>query len=301
MVSTDLAVREHKPRPIVRLTTDQLQYIANTEFVPKAMRGKLPQILACIAMGRELGLGDMVALNTIHVIDGRASLSAEAMVGLVRERGHSIVGNFSGDSCTVTGRRVDNGDEMTVTWTKEMAQEAGLLGKDNYKKYRPSMLWARAVSQLCRMLFADCFAGGTYTPDELEHDVPAEFEEIEGSGPALAAAGSDAVGEPVAGATTAGVPSESTVSEESASTDVPPSPTVPQLKKLNVLVGQLREAGHITTLQLWTACNRDPWMEGHGDDPHWSPLRDSLTKDEASALIERLQKFQDGLPKAEAA
>jgi hypothetical protein len=35
------------------------------------MRGNLPAILACVAMGRELGLGDMVALRTINVIDGR--------------------------------------------------------------------------------------------------------------------------------------------------------------------------------------------------------------------------------------
>lgn len=296
MVSTDLAVREERPKQIVRLSTDQLQYIAHTEFVPKAMRGKLPQILACIAMGRELGLGDMVALNTIHVIDGRASLSAEAMVGLVRERGHSIQGNFSGDSCTVTGRRLDNGDEMTVTWTKEMAQDAGLLGKDNYKKYRPAMLWARAVSQLCRMLFADCFAGGTYTPDELEHDVPAEFEEIESSEPLAV---SDAVGEP---RTEIGEPDGTAVPAASADTDAQPSPTAPQLKKLNVLVGQLRdEANLITTPQLYLAVAREdyPWLADDAE-PRWRDLRDALTKAEAHALIERLETFanEKGIGKA---
>lgn len=295
-MGSDVAIREDvQPQQTVRLSTDQLQYIANTEFVPKGMRGKLPQILACIAMGRELGLGDMVALNTIHVIDGRASLSAEAMVSLVRKRGHSIVGNFSGDSCTVTGVRVDNGDEMTVTWTKEMAQEAGLLSKDNYKKWRASMLWARAVSQLARMLFADCFAGSTYTPGE----VPAD--EISSSESLHAGLDSDAVGEPLAEVTRA-TTAESTVTEASASTDEHPSPTAPQLKKLNVLVGTLREQGHITTEQLWTSLRPEQTDLWPGDWPrdengvlHWSPLRDSLTKQEASDLIERLQKFADNL------
>ncbi len=32
------------------------------------------------------------------------------------------------------------------------------LSKRRHKKYPEAMLWARAVSQLCRMLFADCFA-----------------------------------------------------------------------------------------------------------------------------------------------
>ena len=213
-MGNDVIVREHAPA-MVRLSSEQLQYIANTEFVPKAMRGKLPAILACVAMGRELGLGDLVALNTIHVIDGRTSLSAEAMVGLVRKRGHSIQGNFSADSCTVTGKRADNGDEMTVTWTKEMAQDAGLLNKDNYKKYRPAMLWARAVSQLARMLFADCFAGSTHTPEEIADGDYTEFAEA----PALELEAS--AGEPQASGS-ADVISPVAVSQ--AVTDEPASP-----------------------------------------------------------------------------
>ena len=289
MVGTDVAVRT-QPQQIVRLSNEQLRYISQTEFVPKGMRGKLPQILACIAMGRELGLGDMVALNTIHVIDGRASLSAEAMVSLVRKRGHSIQGNFSGDSCTVSGRRADNGDEMTATWTKEMAVEAGLASKSNWKSYPASMLWARAVSQLCRMLFADCFAGGTYTPEELEQGTPAEFDEIESPELGPAGPGSDAVGDPKAGESADSVQPGRPVSE--VVTGEAPSPTAPQLKKLNLLVGTLRDAGHITTPMVWQAVGRDPVVSEDGE-LHWSPLRDSLTKQEASELIERLQKFAD--------
>ena len=59
-MSTALAVRE--PNQVL-LTSDQLSYIAATEFVPPGLRGNLPAILACVAMGRELGIGDMVALR----------------------------------------------------------------------------------------------------------------------------------------------------------------------------------------------------------------------------------------------
>lgn len=160
---------QQSTQPSVMLTNQQLRYIASTDFVPKQLRGNLPAILACVAFGRALGIPDMVALRQINVIDGRPSFAAELMVARVRERGHSITGNFAADSCTVIGKRADNGDEISVTWTTEMAREAGLLGKDNWKKYKPAMLWARAVSQLCRMLFADCFGGiGTYTEEEVE-------------------------------------------------------------------------------------------------------------------------------------
>lgn len=157
------------------LTGPQLKFIANTDFVPKSMRGNLPAIAACVATGRALGIPDMTALRSIHIIDGKATFSAELMVQLVRQRGHSITFVASGEACTVHGRRADNGDEGEFTWTLAMAENAGLLKKDNWKKYPESMLWARAVSQLCRMLFADCFAGASYTPEELGYgDVTAD-------------------------------------------------------------------------------------------------------------------------------
>jgi hypothetical protein len=43
-------------------------------------------------------------------------------------------------------------------------------------------VWARAVSQLCRMLFADCFAGSTHTPEEIAEG---QFEEFDDDGSAL--------------------------------------------------------------------------------------------------------------------
>lgn len=161
-----LALRETGSQPVA-LTSDQLQFISRTEFVPKALRGNLPAILACVSTGREMGIGDMQALRSIHIIDGKPSFSAELMVARVRAAEHSITFKASADSCTVYGKRGDNGDTGEFEYTLEMAKRAGLLGKDNWKKYPEAMLWARAVSQLCRMLFADCLAGVSYTPEEL--------------------------------------------------------------------------------------------------------------------------------------
>lgn len=186
--TTEIAVRKQEIAPAL-LTTDQLKFISSTEFVPKSMRGNLPAILACVATGRALGLPDMSALRSINIIDGKAAFSSELMVQLVRSRGHSITGDVSGDEACVRGKRLDNGDEMTCTWTLEMAQRAGLLNKQNWKQYPEAMLWARAVSQLCRMLFADCFAGATYTDEEAEltvdemmDETPVEPEPVEAQG-----------------------------------------------------------------------------------------------------------------------
>jgi hypothetical protein len=173
---TDIVVRQ--PNEIERLGTDQIKYLASTEFVPQQYRGKLPEIMACIATGRELGLGDMESLRLIDVVDGRPALRAEAMVKLARRRGHSITADYGEGRVTVNGKRVDNGDVMSVTWTLSMAKRAGLDQKTSWRRYPEAMLWARAVSQLCRMLFPDVLGGVSQTPDEVELTPDERVQEI---------------------------------------------------------------------------------------------------------------------------
>ena len=82
-------------------------------------------------------------------------------------------------------------------------------------------------------------------------------------------------------------------------------PTKRQLDKLNVLVGTLREAGLIKTEQLYSALAKSrnvdvDTMIGVLDGAytpdgvlHWSPLRDSLVRAEASDLIDRLSRLEE--------
>lgn len=90
------------------------------------------------------------------------------------------------------------------------------------------------------------------------------------------------------------VPAVGGVAVVPAGTDEPPA-SAAQKKKLNVLVGTLRDAGHITTEQLYRALdvNIDYALSMSKDgELHWSPLRESLTMQEASDLIERLSKLE---------
>lgn len=200
---TEIAVR-HAPALPGRLDVEQVRYIAATEFVPKNYRGNLPAIMACIQTGRELGLGDLEALRSINVIDGRPSLSAELMVKLVRARGHSITGKFGADAVEVVGRRADNGDEMAVTWTLAMAKTAGLAEKTNWQRYPSAMLWSRAVSQLCRMLFPDCLRGLSHTDDEVEMTAEERVEEVLATAVPVDVGPVDALGEPESGESVVG-------------------------------------------------------------------------------------------------
>lgn len=190
MTGQELVARE-PAGAVAHLTGDQIRYIAGTEFVPKGLRGNVPAIMACIQSGREIGLAEMESLRQIHVIDGRPSMSAELMVKLIRRRGHSITGEYGDGKVTARGRRADNGDEMSVEWTRYMAVRANLIGKDNWKKYPESMLWARAVSQLARMLFPDALGGISHTPDELEMTPEERISEAIGEARPVLGAGPD--------------------------------------------------------------------------------------------------------------
>jgi hypothetical protein len=170
MTGADLVVRPSQPLSKAEddALREQVRMIQQTAFVPVSYRGKPHEIYACVLTGRSLGLDPMTALRQIYIVDGKASLSAELMVALARRAGHSITGESSSQKATVIGKRGDNDDTLTVTYTLEDAKRAGIAGKQNWQKHPADMCWARAVSQLCRRLFPDVLAGVSYTPDEAE-------------------------------------------------------------------------------------------------------------------------------------
>lgn len=142
--------------------------IAQTEFVPKALRGKPAAIAACMLTGREIGIGPMQSMKVIHMVQGSPSLSAEFKRARALERGHEIVFEETTTTrCTVRGRRRGEDSWVTVSWTIDDAKRAGLLGKDVWRAHPRRMLEARASSELCDLKFPDC-SWGLPTTEVLE-------------------------------------------------------------------------------------------------------------------------------------
>jgi hypothetical protein len=145
--------------------------------------------MACLLYGSDQGVGPMVSLNEISVVQGRPTMSANLMSAKARANGHKIsrveIRDKDGDIIGVTAKGVrSDGTEDEVTWTLKDAERAGLAGKSNWKTYPRQMLWARAVSELCRALFSDTFLGAVYTEEEIgatldQHDaLDAEYVEV---------------------------------------------------------------------------------------------------------------------------
>jgi hypothetical protein len=142
--------------------------VANTEFVPKSLRGNPAAITAAILYGDEVGLAPMQALAKIAVIEGRPTLAAEAMRALILAAGHDLwIEDATATRVTLAGKRRDSDQTSRVTWTMDDARRAKLAGRPAWNLYPRQMLLARATAELARGVFADAI-GGLSATEELE-------------------------------------------------------------------------------------------------------------------------------------
>lgn len=125
--------------------------------------GEKAGVMMIMLAAREMGISPMAALNGgLNIINGKVEISARMMSALVRRAGHSLETKEETDeSVTVHGKRADNGNEQTVTFTLKDAQKAGLVkAGGGWTKFPKDMLFARALSRLARQLFSDVIGIG---------------------------------------------------------------------------------------------------------------------------------------------
>ncbi|MGD9989388.1 hypothetical protein [Pseudonocardia sp.] len=162
--------------------------IADTDFVPDALRRKPAAITAAILSGREMGVAPMTALAHINVIKGKPGQDALLMRALVLAAGHQIeYGDCSDTRALVRGKRRGEETWTEVVFTADQARRA----KIDLGGYPEDKLIARATSRLCRRKFADVISGLSYTLEELQ-DGDTEFLVGDEQSAALPAGGDEA-------------------------------------------------------------------------------------------------------------
>lgn len=128
-------------------------------------------IHSIVARAKSLGIHPFQALNGgFFCINGKVGMSTEMMAALIRQRGHSITKDpkSNDDIVILHGKRADNGDTWTCSFSKEDAIRAGLWNGPTWKKYPGIMLYNRCMSMLFRQLFPDLSLGTGYVEDELK-------------------------------------------------------------------------------------------------------------------------------------
>ncbi|MFI4977570.1 MAG: recombinase RecT [Solirubrobacterales bacterium] len=190
--STALAVRpaslgSYSPPPAKEELASIIElanYLAKAPgFLPTHYFGQNYKIMAAMLYARELGISSFIAFQHMQVIDGKAGADAQLMGTLVARAGHTVDPCLDrkepGKSRTCRITRGDTGVSFEVTWTIEMAQQAKLAAKDNWRNYPDSMLWARALSQCAREACPDALMGIAYTSEELGSGEVIEGEVID--------------------------------------------------------------------------------------------------------------------------
>lgn len=169
---TALAVRQAAtvivPRTLAEVI-DLAERLSKSTLLPDALKGKVPDVLMQIMAGQELGLYSMASLRSFNIISGKPVMTADAMVAVVLGSGKAEyfrrVGEGTATSVTyVTKRRGE--PEQKCTWTLEMAKQAALHQKDNWRTFPRAMLASRAKSELARDVYPDVLAG-CFTVDEI--------------------------------------------------------------------------------------------------------------------------------------
>jgi len=142
--------------------------LCNTSMVPTTFRGKPDDGAAAILYGAELGLKPQQALQQVFVIHGQPAIYARTMAGLLKAKGYRFqTVEDTPQAVTVHGVS-PRGEEETSTWTIERAKTAGYTGNKKYQSDPQAMLYAKALSEVCRKLAPDVLLGIKYTAEDLQ-------------------------------------------------------------------------------------------------------------------------------------
>lgn len=147
--------------------------LSKSTLVPKALQGKVEDIFSMLLLGSDLGIGPMQSLNSIYVVQGRPTMSAQLMLALVRNRVSDFTIDYEVDSDNkrVTCRAARGKDKADCMWDMERASLMFLTAKDNWKKQPITMLKWRATSEILRFLCSDVLMG-LQDRDEMQDAIP---------------------------------------------------------------------------------------------------------------------------------
>lgn len=173
--------------------TENQSFISPDEFdliqrVAKAFHvsGMFPDIkshaqaIVKVMAGKELGLPPFASIQGIHIAEklGKVIIGANLIATMIANHPQY---NYRVNECNREICKISfyNPKEITEanfigisSFTIQEAQEAGLLGKDIWKKYPSDMLFARCITRGARR-YAPGIFGGTpvYTPEEMSIEV----------------------------------------------------------------------------------------------------------------------------------
>lgn len=164
MTTTALVPMEAMERMAQAVAASKLFGVTNVE-----------QALALMLVAQAEGLHPATAARDYHIIQGRPSLKADAMLARYINSGGKVEWHDHTDTKVAATFTHPAGGSLKIEWDMERARKAGLDGKDMWKKYPRQMLRARVISEGIRAT-NPAVATGIYTPEEVMDMEPVRKE-----------------------------------------------------------------------------------------------------------------------------
>lgn len=182
-----LVKHANNPLLLVPQSLEQLQtvaqMIAKSDLAPKDYKGKPENVAVAIAMGMELGVSPMQAVQGISVINGRPSVWGDLMMALCRAHpacdgiDETLEYDNAGNVIAAVCRASRNGQVQERRFSVEDAKRAGLWTKDGpWKQYPNRMLQMRARGFCLRDVFADALRGLSCAEEQADFVIEAESQ-----------------------------------------------------------------------------------------------------------------------------
>lgn len=150
-------------------------YFAKSDLVPKDFKGKPGNILVAWQKGVEVGLMPQQALESIAVINGRASMWGDGMLALIKNSPKEEWTNewIENDGTIMVAycetKRVNQAKTIKRSFSVEDAKKAGLWEANTWAKYPKRMLSQRARGFALRDAYPDVLNGIRLAEEEQDY------------------------------------------------------------------------------------------------------------------------------------
>jgi hypothetical protein len=134
------------------------------------------ELLPLMILAQAEGKHPAIAAMEYDVIQGKPAINSRAALARFQSAGGKIQWQKRDDTEAIATFAHPQGGELTISWTIKRAAQAGLTGKDTWRKYPAQMLSSRVVAEGVRAVFPACLSG-MYTTEEVQDFTPPQKHE----------------------------------------------------------------------------------------------------------------------------
>ena len=147
-------------------TPDVLSMFAGPVAKSNMLGTKSPDdVMAIMMIAQAEGRHPGSIIQEYHIINGKPTLKADAILARFQKAGGKVNWLTYTDTAVKGVFSHAQGGELTLEWTIEQAQKAGLTKNPVWGKYPRAMLRSRVASEAIRTIFPSVL-GGAYSSEE---------------------------------------------------------------------------------------------------------------------------------------